>query len=239
MLLNGVTSNTIGNTVGGATFTDASANVISGNMFGIQITGTATAQSTSSPAQGANAIRGNMIGTDSTGMATVPNFELGIYVLNSPDNAVSGNLVSGNGIGGVELFGEETTRTSISSNTIGGNANAAASFLGISSTSNPSFVSPSGIQVFYGLQEHGVIAIGSSNNLIGSNGGNQIVGNIETGVYLADRDFAGIVYAAPVGNKVQNNSIRSNKIYGVLRYNAPNNPVDTTGEPATCSRVIP
>jgi parallel beta-helix repeat protein len=157
----------------------------------------------------------------------VPNFELGIYAINSPGNTISNNLLSGNGIGGVELFGEQTTRTSIASNVIGGDANGAASFRGTSSTRT--FVTPSGITVYYGLQEHGVIVIGASNNLIGSNGGNQIVGNIYTGVYLADRDFAGIIYAAPVNNKVQRNSIRTNGIYGVLRYNAPNNQVDTTG----------
>lgn len=223
IFLDGVSNNIIG----GASFNDPGANLISGNIFGIQIAGTSAAQSKSAPLGGGNAIRGNLIGTNATGMGAVPNIQLGIYVVNSPGNVISGNLVSGNGIAGVELFNGQSTGNSISSNIIGGNASGQASFISTSST--VSFVTPSGITVSYGLQEHGVVVIGASNNTIGSGGGNQIVGNIDTGVYLANRDFAGNVYAAPVNDAVENNSIRTNGIYGVLLYNSPNNPVPTTG----------
>jgi hypothetical protein len=110
---------------------------------------------------------------------------------------------------------------------IGGNAQGQASFRGASSTK--SFVSPSGILVYYGLQEEGVVVIGGSNNQIGSSGGNQLVGNIDTAVYIVNKDFAGNLYPAPTNNAVQNNSIRTNGIFGVLLYNSSNNPVSTTG----------
>jgi parallel beta-helix repeat protein len=215
-----------GNTVGGASFNDPSSNLISGNLFGIQILGNASAETQTAPAIGANAILGNKIGTNATGMQALPNFEVGVYVVNSASNAISGNLISGNGVAGIDLFGVGSSNNSISSNLIGGNAQGQASFRGTSSTK--SFVSPSGILVYYGLQEQGVVVVGASNNQIGSTGGNQLVGNIETGVYIVNRDFAGNRYSAPTNNKVQNNSIQTNGIYGVLLYNSPNNPVDTT-----------
>jgi parallel beta-helix repeat protein len=216
-----------GNTVGGASFSDASSNLISGNLLGIQILGNASAETQSAPAIGANAILGNKIGTNATGMQALPNIEVGVYVVNSASNAISGNLISGNGIAGIELDGVGSSNNSISSDLIGGNAQGQASFRGTSSTK--SFVSPSGILVYYGLQEHGVVVIGASNNQIGSTGGNQLVGNIYTAVYIVNVDSAGNRYPAPTNNKVQNNSIQTNGIYGVLLSNSPNNPVDTTG----------
>jgi hypothetical protein len=71
--------------------------------------------------------------------------------------------------------------------------------------------------------------IGASNNLIGSSGSNQIVGNIQTGVYIVDHDISGTVFSATANNEIQNNSIRTNGIFGVLLFNTPNNAVDTTG----------
>ena len=216
-----------GNTVGGTTFTGVSSNLLSGNLFGIEILGNASAETQTAPAIGANAILGNKIGTNATGMQALPNVEVGVYVVNSASNTINGNLISGNGVAGINLFGAGSTNNSISSNLIGGNAQGQVSFRGTSSTT--SFVSPSGLLVYYGLQEEGVVVIGASNNQIGSTGGNQLVGNIDTGVYIVNRDSAGNTYPAPKNNKVQNNSIRTNGIYGVLLYNAPNNPVSTTG----------
>ncbi len=217
-----------GNTVGGAGFQDASSNLISGNIFGIQILGNPSANTQAAPAIGANAILGNKIGTDPTGLQAVPNFEIGIFVVNSASNAISGNLISGNGIAGIDIFGTGSTNNSVSSNLIGSNAQGQASFRKTSSTT--SFISPTtGILVFYGLQEQGVVVIGASNNQIGSTGGNQLVGNVETGIFIANLDSAGTRYPAPVHTKIQNNSIRSNGIYGVLLYNSPNNPISTKG----------
>ncbi len=217
-----------GNTVGGASFTDPSSNLISGNAFGIQILGNPSAQTQSAPAIGSNAILGNKIGTDSTGMLAVPNFEIGVFVQNSASNAISGNLISCNAVAGIDIFGVGSSNNSVSSNVIGGNANGQASFRRTSSTT--SFTSPvSGTSVLYGVQAQGIVVIGSSNNQIGSTGGNQIVGNLKTGVYIVNRDSAGFSYPTPTNNKVQNNSIRSNQVYGVFLYNAPSNQISTSG----------
>jgi hypothetical protein len=220
-------SGSSGNSVGGASFSDGSSNVISGNLFGIQILGNPGGQGQNAPRQGGNSILGNKIGTDSSGLKAVPNFQMGVFVTNSPSNVIAGNLISGNGIGGVELFNNASVNNRVAANLIGPDANGAPSFVGNAGT--VSFVSPSGITVFFGLQEHGVVIVGASGNLIGSDGGNHLTGNIDTGVYIANRDFIGNIFATPTGNKVQNNTISTNGIYGVLLYNSPSNAVDTTG----------
>jgi len=152
-----------GNTVGGANFNDTSANLISGNLFGIQVLGNVSAETQSAPAIGANTIQGNKIGTDSTGMQALPNFQTGVNIVNSASNAIGSNLISANGIAGIELFGQGSSNNSISSNLIGGNAQGQVSFRGTSRTK--SFVSPSGIIVYFGLQEHGVVVIGGLKQL--------------------------------------------------------------------------
>jgi hypothetical protein len=74
-------------------------NVISGNgEMGIDISA------------GANSIQGNYIGTDLTGTQPIPN-QTGIYVSNGSDNVIggtdpgSGNVISGNSIVGLAIFG--------------------------------------------------------------------------------------------------------------------------------------
>ena len=55
--------------------------------------------------------------------------------------------------------------------------------------------------------------------------GNTIVGDVQVGVYITSRDFTGKAYPVPINNSASGNTIRSNGIYGVLLYNAPDNPV--------------
>jgi hypothetical protein len=88
-------------------------------------------------------------------------------------------------------------------------------------------VLPDGMRVTYGFQQHGVVVIGASNNYIGLPGqGNLISGNIQTGVYITQRDEKLRLYATPTNNIVQANSIVLDGIYGVFRYDAPyGNPV--------------
>ena len=97
-------------------------NVISGNQVGVNITGQGSGNSGSGTAQGVpfgqNVLVGNLIGTDSTGLAVDPNFEYGVYIDNSAGNTIGGtgtgqaNIISANGIDGVEIFGG-TTQISI------------------------------------------------------------------------------------------------------------------------------
>src|SRR5262249_386410 len=54
---------------------------------------------------------------------------------------------------------------------------------------------------------------------------NVISGNVQVGVYITSRDFAGRSYTAPVNNAVSGNTIQNDGVYGVLFYDAPNNRV--------------
>jgi len=52
-----------------------------------------------------------------------------------------------------------------------------------------------------------------------------ISGNIQVGVYITNRDFAGRVYPSAVNNVVSGNTIQRDGLYGVLLYNAPTNAI--------------
>ncbi len=76
-----------------------------------------------------------------------------------------------------------------------------------------------------------MVVLGASQNTIGLNKqiagstANAISGNVQVGVYITSRDYNGLTYTVPVGNAVSGNTVRSNGDYGVLLYDAPNNPV--------------
>ena len=124
--------------------------------------------------------------------------------------------------------------TTIVGNTIGLNAAGQGDFspsngsAQIHSASDfPAVRLPDGITINLNAQQHGVVVIGASGNQIGLPGAqnrNTISGNTLTGVYVSKLDNALQSYATPVDNVVQNNSLRTNGIYGVFRYDAPNNP---------------
>ena len=130
----------------GATNNVIANNVVSGNLVGVNIAGQGSGASGSAAAQGVpigeDLLVGNKIGTDFTGMAPDPNFEYGVYIDDSSKNTIGGtgagqgNLISANGIDGVEIFGGNTQRTSknaksaparnfVIDNLIGVNANGA------------------------------------------------------------------------------------------------------------------
>ncbi|QEH35408.1 hypothetical protein OJF2_39600 [Aquisphaera giovannonii] len=221
--------NARGNVVGGHGF----GNLISGNQIGVNITGPAT--TAAAAGSGSNAVLENIIGTDLTGTRAVPNFEFGVFVNGSPNNLIDGNLISANGLAGVEISGggsqvgasQNATGLGnvISNNRIGTNIAGAKAFPAnpgdVNPTANP-VVSTGGNLVYYGLQLHGVVILGTSSNTAS---GNLIAGNVFVGVYITRRDFNGTVYALPVGNQVLSNQVIANGIYGVLRYDAPQNSV--------------
>ena len=92
-------------------------NVISGNLIGVNITGVGSGRARQGVPLGLDVISGNLIGTDPSGKSPNPNFEYGVYIDDSAGNTVggstpgSGNILSANGIDGVEIFGG-TTQTS-------------------------------------------------------------------------------------------------------------------------------
>jgi Ca2+-binding RTX toxin-like protein len=110
-----------GVTLGG--MSASAANVISGNTTGVLI------DSFSSN----NIVEGNKIGTDLAGAFSVPNAQDGVLIEESSNNTIgavgAGNLISGNGIAGLELTnnfdgssGGPATQTTVVANLIGVNA---------------------------------------------------------------------------------------------------------------------
>ena len=102
-------SQSFGNTVQG--------NLISGNGFvGLEIAG--------GTASG-NQVQGNKIGTNFDGTAAIPNGLDGITINNAPNNTIggttagAGNLISGNGSVGIQLFGSLTQGNVIEGNALG------------------------------------------------------------------------------------------------------------------------
>src|SRR5262249_44688123 len=109
--INGVPRNTIGGSAPGA------RNVISGNQVGIYLIGTTAT---------GNTIQGNYLGLRSDGQTALGN-HIGIYLNQSSQNAVLGNVIAGNlvvqgdGSTGIYLF-NGAAGTTITGNSIGTNA---------------------------------------------------------------------------------------------------------------------
>ena len=160
-----------GNTIGGAT-ADA-RNVISGNASGsgVNITGDN------------NIVENNYIGTDAAGTAAVGNFR-GVEISNASNNALRGNVISGNDSPGFIIRSDGNT---LQDNRIGVNANG-----------DP--LGNGGRGVF--------LTAGASGNTIGGTGageGNVIAHNGDGGVL-----FNGGSSGAGTGNAVRGNAIYAN-----------------------------
>lgn len=104
-------ANTIGGTSAGA------RNVISGNAeVGLQIDG---------PTAAFNVVQGNFLGTDATGSVAVPNGLDGLFINGAPRNTIggttagAGNVLSGNGSVGLQLFQAGATGNIVQGNLIG------------------------------------------------------------------------------------------------------------------------
>ncbi len=101
--------NTIGGTAAGA------GNLISGNTTGIEI---------HNPGASGNFVLGNQIGTDVTGTLALPD-ATGIYLIDAPGNMIGGsasgdsNLISGDSVYGIEIYGSGASGTIIAGNRIG------------------------------------------------------------------------------------------------------------------------
>ncbi len=106
--INGAPSNTIGGTAAGA------RNLISGNDWqSVHISG--------SGATG-NVVLGNYIGTDTTGAVDEGNGANGVYINGAPSNTIGGtaagarNVISGNGVFGVNISGAGATGNEVQGN---------------------------------------------------------------------------------------------------------------------------
>jgi len=190
----GAFNNTVGS---GGTFADPGSNVLSGNQIGVAVNlvdATGSAQR--------NLIQGNLVGVTPDGTRAAGNSQYGIFANDSPYTQILNNLSSANGIGGIGIIANSQTFVTVNSNVVGPGVDG-------------------GIP---GAQPNGVVIIGASNNFIGAPGaGNLIRGNTSVGVYISKQDFNGVTYATPVNNSVRANTVSSNKVYGILLYNAPSN----------------
>lgn len=154
-------------------------NLISGNNgYGVLISGAAATN---------NQIRGNFIGTNATGTAVLGNTSTGIFIQDAPNTIIGGtnpgdrNIISGNAVHGIHLYGFGTTGSQVQGN-----------FIGTDVTGT----------VDLGNTFDGVVAEQASNNLIGgtiTGAGNVISGNNRYGVTLFSSGAA--------NNQVQGNYI--------------------------------
>ncbi len=219
VLLNGASNNTVGAAGAG--------NVISGNATGVELTGIQESNAKFSGSN--NVVAGNKIGTDVSGMQPVSNLDVGVDVDNSAGNTIGpGNVISANGIAGVEILNSGSQNNLVMGNMIGENIKGTM-FSSRGRQVLYSNGSESGIPVYADAQNNGVVIIGASQNTIGEDkqisgsAPNSISGNLQVGVYIASRDFQGRVYSIPVNNVVSDNTIQSDGTYGVLLYDAPKN----------------
>jgi hypothetical protein len=215
-----IDNNASNNTIGGATTQPGQGigNVISGNkMNGVDIEDLLTT---------GNIVQGNLIGTQATGSGKLPNMNDGVFIGNDAFGNFIGlaglgdyNIISGNGVNGIEINGTLTTLNVVQNNVIGSDSNAVADANG---------------------NDGVLVNNGANNNDIGEVGGtlyNIISGNTGHGVEL---NGAGTSF-----NTVQNNFIgldgsdtakTPNQHDGVLITNgATNNDIGLPGAGNTIS----
>jgi CSLREA domain-containing protein len=193
------------NTVGGTTVEER--NIISGNLRGVRIKG--------SGASG-NQVQGNYIGTDVNGTGDLGNRHYGVYIDDAPSNAIggtmagAGNLISGNDIVGVEIYGSGATGNLVQSNYIGTDVNGTA-VLGN----------------FYGVDIYD-----APNNTIGGTVAgerNIISGNDHDGVDIWGSGATGnLVQGNYIGTDVNGTADLGNFGDGVLIDEAPSNTIGGT-----------
>ena len=191
LLIYGAPSNTIGGTASGA------RNVISGNGFGVSISG--------SGATG-NVVQGNYIGTDVNGTADLGNSAIGVYIERAPSNTIGGttagaaNIISGNDSNGVYLYGSGATGNQVQGNYIGtdvsgtldlGNLNgvvisgAPTNTIGGTTSGARNVISGNGFGVF--ISGSGATGNVVQGNYIGTDvNGTADLGNLFGGVWITD-----------------------------------------------------
>jgi titin len=191
-----------GNFVGG--------NLVSGNgSVGVQIFG-ATASG--------NVLLGNKIGTDATGRSALPNLRDGLFLNGAPGNVIgspaagAGNLISGNGSVGVQIFGPAASGNVLMGNVIGADVSGAA-------------VLPNA--------RDGVFVNGAPGNVIGGSvvgSGNLVSGNGSVGIQLFGTGASGNrVLGNKVGTDASGLAALPNARDGVFVNGAPGNVIGGTG----------
>ena len=199
VLITSSANNAVGGTVAGA------GNVISGNkLSGININGNGTT---------GNLVQGNLIGTDFKGAASLGNHQAGLLLFGSGvlDNTIGGalnatrNIISGNGLAGVELAG--SLRNRIQGNYIGTDI--------------------TGTNVL-GNGSDGVLIDGGTDNTIGSTQsgtGNVISGNRLNGMELRNNALRNFIQGNFVGVGKDGVGALGNNAHGIYLQNSENNSI--------------
>jgi hypothetical protein len=190
-------------------------NIISGNSaVGVRIAGAGSS---------GNVVQGNFIGTDSSGVGVLGNGFDGVFTIEAPNNTIggtaagAGNVISGNGVVGVQLYG-----TGSSGNVVQGN------FIGTDSTGT----------VAMGNGLDGVFVNDAPNNTIGgpmAGARNLISANHSSGIQLLDPGAKGnVVQGNIIGGDIRG-AARLGNAYGIFVNNAPGN---TLGGPGSAQNLI-
>jgi parallel beta-helix repeat protein len=141
---NAAGSDPLTNSVIGVLISQSSRNTVQGNLIsgnrlvGLEIAG-GTASGIAGGTASGNLVQGNLIGTNAGGTTAIPNGLDGVFINDAPNNTIggtaagAGNLISGNGSVGIQLFGPLTV-----DNVIQGNA------LGLNSAGRPTLRNPAG-----------------------------------------------------------------------------------------------
>jgi titin len=181
------------NTVGGDT--PAERNVISGNgSRGVYL------------ASGPNTVSGNYIGTDLPGAGAIPNV-IGV-VINSADgniiggmSAGEGNLISGNSLAGVIIFGSSSTANDVVANVIGMNA-AGTTALGNGETGISLSSGANANIVGSGVAGRGNIIVGHTYGVTITDGGTN--SNVVIGNFIGTNASGNLPFPNDYGVKIDN-----------------------------------
>jgi len=113
------------NSVIGVLISQSYGNTVQGNLiFGNRFVGLEIAGGAGGTASG-NLVQGNLIGTNAGGTTAIPNGLDGVFINDAPNNTIggtaagAGNLISGNGSVGIQLFAPLTQGNVIQGNALG------------------------------------------------------------------------------------------------------------------------
>ena len=188
------------------------ANLISGNTNDdVQIKNNRPAKDVTEVLIPGNYVLNNFIGTDRSHAKAVPlpandSTQIGVYLLNSANNMVYGNVVSGHPLAGIEVFGSLSYHNLLQKNIVGPGVDIA------NNPTGPVLVDGSSNPLVYSLatrQQNG-IWLNDAGTLGGTNDpkfGNMVLGNTvlgnETGVLISGANAA---YNTVKGNQIGQSS---------------------------------
>jgi hypothetical protein len=210
--------NSIGNIIGGTT--SGARNIISGN-FGDGIDVWRVGAGGDIPS--ANLIEGNYVGTDVTGTVALGNRSTGVDVIEGVNNTIAGNVIAGNGFGGVWLGTTNGGVVTVTGNVVQGNLIGTDAF-GMTTTGTDG--RPLG-NAGGGVMVVGGDPLGVSNNLIGGSTAaarNVISGNQGFGVEF-QRSSGNLVEGNFIGADISGTRSLGNAGGVILYYDSYNNTI--------------